>query len=242
MKLLSVNRDAKTIKGNKFGVLTGILYLAPHNISGYQVCPKASEGCKIACLYTAGYGIYTKVQNGRIKRTLRFFQERELFLADIVSDIERLITAATRNKQKPAVRLNGTSDIAWEKFKVIRDGQTHANIFTAFPEVQFYDYTKILGRKSALSHKNYHLTFSLSESNTTEAKKALAAGFNVAVVFNVNKKESKPSHWNGYPVIDGDESDIRFTDKRGGHIVALTAKGKARDDTSGFVRTIDSAF
>lgn len=239
MKLLSVNRDAKTKKGNKFGVLTGILYLAPANVSGYQVCPKASEGCKAACLYTAGYGVYAKVQQGRINRTLRFFREREAFLADLVSDIERVNAMALRHGQKAAIRLNGTSDIAWEKFAVIRGGVRYDNVFLAFPDVQFYDYTKIIGRKSALNYKNYHLTFSLSESNSKDALKALDSGFNVAVVLNIKKDDAKPTQLSGYPVIDGDVSDIRFGDKKGGHIVALTAKGKARYDTSGFVKDID---
>jgi hypothetical protein len=239
MKLLSVNRDAKTIKGNKYGVLTGILYLAPHDISGYQVCPKASEGCKLACLYTAGYGVYNAVQQGRIKRTKRFFEDRVQFLADIVEDIERVIRTAKRHGQLAAIRLNGTSDIAWEKFAVSRAGVGYRNVFEAFPEVQFYDYTKILGRKSALSYKNYHLTFSLSESNDKDARKAIDAGFNLAVVLNIGPKVAKPSAWNGFPVIDGDISDIRFKDKKGGHVVALSAKGRARHDTSGFVKTID---
>ena len=239
MKLLSVNRDAKTKKGNKFGVLTGILYLAPSDVSGYQVCPKASEGCKLACLYTAGYGVYAKVQKGRINRTLRFFREREAFLADLVEDIGRLVSAANRNGMEAAVRLNGTSDIAWEKFKVTLANKEYANVFEAFPDVQFYDYTKILGRKSALKYKNYHLTFSLSESNSKDAIKALDSGFNVAVVLKINKDSAKPTQFSGYPVIDGDTSDIRFKDKKGGHIVALSAKGRARHDTSGFVKDID---
>jgi hypothetical protein len=239
MKLLSVNKDAKTIKGSVFGILTGILYLAPADVSGYQVCPKASAGCKAACLYTAGHGIYQNVQKARINRTLRFFRERQSFLADLVEDIERLATKAIKLGLKPAVRLNGTSDIAWEKFDVIRGGVCYDNVFEAFPNVQFYDYTKILGRKSALKYRNYHLTFSLSESNDREAVKAIDAGFNVAVVMNVRRSEIKPTRFSGFPVIDGDVSDIRFGDKKGGHIVALTAKGKARKDTSGFVKTID---
>lgn len=237
MKLLSVNKDAKTIKGSKFGVLTGILYLAPHNISGYQVCPKASEGCKAACLYTAGFGIYTNVQRGRINRTKRFFEDRAQFLADLVDDINRVVVTAKRHGQTPAIRLNGTSDIAWEKFAVSRDGVEYRNLFEAFSEVQFYDYSKIIGRKKALEYKNYHLTFSLAEDNAKDAVKALEQGYNLAVVMKVNPKDAKPTHWAGFPVIDGDVSDIRFKDKKGGHVVALTAKGKARHDTSGFVRS-----
>jgi hypothetical protein len=240
MKLLSVNRDAKTKKGNKFGVLTGILYLAPSDVSGYQVCPKASEGCKLACLYTAGYGIYAKVQKGRINRTLRFFRERESFLADLVEDIGRLVSAANRNGMKAAVRLNGTSDIAWEKFKVTLEGKEYANVFEAFPDVQFYCYTKI-PKRQGYNIPNYHLTFSLSEKNDKDAKQLLDKGINVAVVMKLKPTDPKPSFWSGYPVIDGDISDIRFNDKKG-HIVALSAKGKARYDKSGFVRSPDSNF
>ena len=238
MHLLSVNRDAKTSKGQKYGVLTGILYLAPANVSGFQVCPKATEGCKAACLFTAGHGIYKNVQNARIAKTVRFFKEREAFLHDLVDDIASLERKAKREGMKPAVRLNGTSDIAWEKFKVTKDGKVYANIFDAFPKIMFYDYTAILGRKAALNHKNYFLTFSLKENNDKEAVKALAEGFNVSVVLNVKRSAAKPTQWGGYPVIDGDVSDIRFKDKKGGHIIALTAKGKARYDSTGFVRSI----
>lgn len=61
-KLLSVSADAKTVKGNEYGYLTGILYLAPANLSGYEVCPKASDGCKAGCLFYAGFGAYNNVQ------------------------------------------------------------------------------------------------------------------------------------------------------------------------------------
>lgn len=241
-KVLSVSADAKTIKGNKKGVLTGILYLAPHTISGYQVCPKASPQCRAACLYTAGRGIYTKVQQARIAKTLRFFEERESFMDDIVADIKRLVKRAAKMGMEPAVRLNGTSDIAWEKMACKRDGKIYKNVMEAFSDVQFYDYTKILGRTYALSLHNYHLTFSLSEINDNEAMKALEQGYNVAVVMNVKRHEPKPATWDGYPVVDGDETDIRFRDPKGGHIVALTAKGKARNSDLGFVRDKNGGF
>lgn len=240
MKLLNVDKNAKTVKGNKYGVLTGILYLAPHTLSGYQVCPKSSNGCREDCLFTAGMGIYQNVMRARINRTKRFFEEREAFMADLVEDIEALIRKAKKLGLTPAVRLNGTSDIAWEKFKVIRSGKVYLNVFEAFPELSYYDYTKILARRSALRYKNYHLTFSLSEENAEEAQAAIESGFNLAVVLNIGPKVAKPAKWSGFPVIDGDTNDIRFHDPKGGHVVALSAKGKARKDTSGFVRTIDS--
>lgn len=234
--ILTVSTDAKTVKGEKLGILTGVLYLAPADVSGHEVCPKASAGCKAACLYTAGRGVMSNVAAGRVNRTLWFFEDRVSFMSTLVADIERVIRKAGRDGMTPAIRLNGTSDIAWEKVRCVRDGVSYRNVMLAFPDVQFYDYTKIRGRKSAIALPNYHLTFSLAEDNDTDAFKAITEGYNVAVVLNLRKKDAKPSTWKGYPVVDGDVSDVRFGDPDGGHIVALTAKGKARYDTSGFVR------
>jgi hypothetical protein len=241
-KLLSVAADAKTVKGQKMGYLTGVLYLAPHTISGYQVCPKASEGCRLACLYTAGRGIYTNTQNARIAKTKRFHEDRDGFMAQLVDEVEALIRKAKRESLIPVVRLNGTSDLPWEKIKCNRNGKAYASIMEAFADVQFYDYTKVLGRSKALSLPNYSLTFSLAEDNDADAMKALQQGFNVAVVMKVGRKEDKPANWGGFPVVNGDETDLRFLDPQGGHIVGLFPKGKARKDTLGFVRAKDSGF
>lgn len=244
-KLLTVSGDAKTIKGEQFGIMTGILYLAPHNVSGFQTCPSSSAGCRASCLYTAGRGVYQNVQKGRIRKTHMFFNERAKFFSILVQNIEAIVKKAAKLGVTPAIRLNGTSDIAWEKFKVIRNNVIYRNIFEAFADVQFYDYTKILGRKMALTIPNYSLTFSLSESNDAEAVQALADGFNVAVVIELGKNmkgAEKPKTWSGYPAINGDESDLRFNDPKGGHIILLHAKGAARKDTSGFVRRPGESF
>lgn len=241
-KLLSVAADAKTVKGQKMGYLTGVLYLAPHTISGYQVCPKASEGCRLACLYTAGRGIYTNTQNSRIAKTKRFHEDRDGFMAQLVDEVEALIRKAKRESLIPVVRLNGTSDLPWEKIKCNRNGKAYASIMEAFADVQFYDYTKVLGRSKALSLPNYSLTFSLAEDNDAAAMKALQEGYNVAVVMKVGRKEDKPANWGGFPVVNGDETDLRFLDPQGGHVVGLFPKGKAGKDTLGFVREKDGGF
>lgn len=242
-KLIAISTDTKTVKGEKLGVLTGIMYLAPHLVSGYQTCPSATPGCAAACLYTAGRAkMFNHIQQARINKTIQFFTQRESFMVQLVKDVEFLVRKAGRMNMVPAVRLNGTSDIPWEKFAVVRNGVRYRNIIEAFPEVNFYDYSKVLGRKAALALPNYHLTYSLSESNDANAIKALEQGYNVAVVMNLSRTATKPATWGGYPVINGDETDVRFYDPKGGHIVALSAKGDARKDTSGFVRDSNGGF
>lgn len=241
--LLAVSTDAKTIKGQKQGVLTGVLYFAPHTLSGFQVCPKSTPECRQACLYTAGRGACTNVKTGRLNKTKWFFNDRESFMERLVENIESLIKKAAKNNMVPAIRLNGTSDIAWEKIACKRNGKVYQSVMDAFPTVQAYEYTKILNRKRALALPNCHLTFSLSENNDMEAIEALKQGYNVAVVIKCARKAIKPKFWGGYPAIDGDTSDVRFRDPKGGHIVLLRAKGKApKLADGGFIRAIDGKF
>jgi hypothetical protein len=226
MKLLTT-QNYKTTKGEKLGVLTGILYLAPAKISGYEVCSKRSVGCTAGCLYTAGMGAFSNVQLARINKTKAFFENRDTFLSQLRADIKALVKKAKKLNMTPAIRLNGTSDLEWTRF----------GIMSEFPEVQFYDYTKVLNRLSKDIPTNYHLTFSQSESNAFEVVTALNSGYNAAVVFSVKKGEEMIKEWNGFPVHDGDDTDLRFMDPKGGYVIGLRAKGKAKKDTSGFVIT-----
>lgn len=233
MKLLSES-NTKILKGEKLGVKTFILHLAPSDLSGYQVCPKASLGCKLACLNTAGMGVFGNVQMARIEKTKFFFQDRISFMNQLVKEIKSGIKKAKKENMIPAFRLNGTSDLPWEKFRVIIDGIEYRNIMEAFPEIQFYDYTAIVGRTVP---ENYHLTFSKKESNKTDVIQAIKDGLNVTVVFDIKKTESLPETYLGLKVIDGDESDVRFFDEQN-VIVGLKLKGNNRMKelarTSGF--------
>lgn len=237
-KLLGIDTNYKTAKGQAKGYMTGILYLAPADLSGYEVCPMRSAGCTAACLNTAGRGGMNSVQKSRLNKTLWYFDDREGFMAQLVKDIEGLVRKAEREGFTPCVRLNGTSDIPWERVKV---GKYHLNmsIMELFPNVQFYDYTKIT--KRAIAHAkgempaNYHITFSLTECNDDDAASVISHGGNVAAVY----KEYPGSIAQIGDVCaytrNGDETDLRFLDPDG-VIVYLYAKGKARKDTSGFVR------
>ena len=218
MKLLTIN-NFKTVKGEKLGVLTGILYLAPAKISGYEVCPRRSAGCTAACLYTAGMGAFSNVQQARINKTKMYFEDRPNFLFQLEKDIKALVKKANKLNMKPAIRLNGTSDINWMS----------SGIMDKFPDVQFYDYTKVLRRLKDKIPTNYNITFSKSEDNNSECETALELGFNVAAVF-----KNLPQQYMGRQVINGDETDVRFADGKG-VVIGLTAKGKAKKDLSGFV-------
>ena len=239
MKLLSTG-NPKTLKGMKQGFNTYILHLAPASLSGHNTCPKATDGCKAACLNTAGRGGMFKkgettnvIQIARIRKTKMFFEQRDAFFDALVKDIELAIKQSAKSDLVPVFRLNGTSDISFEKYPVQRQGVTYDNIFAAFADVQFYDYTAVLGRK--VKHiSNYALTFSRKESNDMDVRLALSQGLNAAIVFGVKKTDALPTSFMGRPVFNGDESDLRFLDPKG-VVVGLYAKGKAKKDTSGFV-------
>jgi len=234
MKLLAVNRDAKTRKGNAKGYLTGILYLVPANGSGLgNLCPHASEGCRAACLFTAGRGVMRPVAAGRLRKTRLFFDNAAAFVDMLAADIARLVARADRLHMIPTVRLNGTSDIRWERVK----GTGGLPLMAMFPHVQFYDYTKWPNRETGFA--NYHLTFSRSETNTGQAFIELSDGRNVAVVFDTKRGHALPTGWRGFTVVDGDESDLRFLDtpRYGvGMVIGLRAKGRAKGEASGFVQ------
>lgn len=242
MKLLSTG-NPKVLKGLKQGFNTYILHLAPADLSGYNTCPKATAGCKAACLNTAGRGGMFKkgestnmIQEARIRKTKMFYENREQFMIDLVKDIELGIKQSIKKDLVPVFRLNGTSDLSFEKYEVIRNGKSYRNIFAAFPEVQFYDYTKVIGRK-VKDIKNYHLTFSMADGNYMDCKRAVTEGLNIAVVFGLKKDSPMPEKFFNYnmTVFNGDESDLRFLDPKNS-IIGLYAKGKAKKDTSGFVK------
>jgi hypothetical protein len=230
MKLLSIG-NPKILKGMKQGFMTYILHLAPADVSGYNTCPKATAGCKAACLNTAGRGGMFKrgestnvIQEARKRKTRFFFEDRENFLATLKDDIRKAIRQSEKKGLVPVFRLNGTSDISWEKYGVIQE----------FPNVQFYDYTKILGRKvNGLA--NYHLTFSAADGNDLDVFRAIKEGYNIATVFGIKKSLPMPETYEGVSVFNGDDSDLRFLDPKG-VVVGLYAKGKAKKDTSGFVK------
>ena len=230
-KLLST-ANPKIQKGTKLGYLSFILHLAPSDLSGKNTCPKATPGCKSACLNTAGRGgMFRKgentnmIQKARIRKTVEFFTNKDAFMQDLYKDITKAINYAHKQGLTPVFRLNGTSDLSWEKYTVAYG----MNIFELFPTVQFYDYTKVLGRKVA-HIPNYHLTFSKADGNDADCQEALMQGMNVATVFDEIPKG----------MYSADETDLRFLDPKVG-VIGLKAKGRAKKDYSGFVIRLKEA-
>ena len=228
--------NPKVAKNEKLGVLGGVLHLAPADLSGFEVCPMRSAGCTAACLHTAGNPAYMKNKNeARIKRTKAFFAEREAFMNLLVLEIANMLNSAEKQQLDLAVRLNGTSDIRWESVRftvwpwvqarIDRVASGKVTVLELFGDIQFYDYTKLHNRKGVPS--NYHLTFSLNETNRKFATKQ---DRNIAVVF----AGKLPENFLGRPVIDGDEHDYRPNDPQG-VVVGLKVKGKGREDDTGFV-------
>lgn len=228
MKLLTT-ANAKIRKGEKIGFKTFGIHLAPASLSGFNVCKDASAGCAASCLNTAGMGAFSNVQLARIEKTRLFFKNKVAFLAQLIKEIAAAIKSAEKQGLTAVFRLNLTSDLPWEKIKL-----NDKTVFQLFPQVTFYDYTKSPERMTAFlageMPKNYHLTFSKSETNGAIAESILKSGGNVAMVF----RKSLPSKWLGAEVINGDETDLRFLDGTG-KIIGLVEKGKAKKDESGFV-------
>jgi len=219
-KILGVSGDAKTIKGEKKGFLTGVSYLAPHTMAGVgNVCAFA-DGCEKECLNDSGRAEFSNlIIPSRIRKTRLLFNDRDWYLERLAKDIVAGKKRAKKEGLTFVVRLNGTSDIPWENF----------GIMEKFPDTQFYDYSKNPLRMDSflkgLMPKNYHLTFSRGGKNENEAINVLNRGGNVAVVFNTKKGKALPDYYKGFKVVDGDISDLRFLDEKN-VVVGLRLKGR----------------
>ena len=220
--------NPKTAKSDKrSGLETMILHMAPSKLSGFNVCTSASPGCIEACLNTAGRGNMDSVQKARIARTIMWFNNRPEFKVKITGELHAFVRRCDKLGNRGAVRMNGTSDILWER--------QWPELFTMFPTLQFYDYTKHVKRclQGYKLPPNYHLTFSRSETNQADCLRVLEAGrHNVAVVFD---GKDFPPTWEGFPTYSADEDDLRFLDPPGGHVGCLYAKGRGKRDETGFV-------
>lgn len=261
-KLLNIDANAKTVKGQKLNYITAVMYLAPFKSAGLNVCPMAEiAGCAAGCLNTAGRGGIAKdrarfnphgielpdnaIQRARIARTRLWADDRPEFMRRLYQEIRAFLRKAERMGMTPCIRLNGTSDIQWERVPFpVSDNKrgihmVYTNVMAAFPNVQFYDYTKIPKRFTRELPSNYHLTLSWSEASHRYMQECI----NVAIPHRANvvkvlrtqaDKDRAMAAPHTSPVVDGDEHDLRFLDPDGA-MIYLKAKGSARHDDSGFV-------
>ncbi|PWT72770.1 MAG: hypothetical protein C5B60_09120 [Chloroflexi bacterium] len=229
--LLNIDQNAKTVKGQAKGYMTAVLYLAPADLSGVMNTCTFAGYCKAFCLNLAGRGAFTKTQIVRIAKTVFLHENRALFLECLRYDVEKLIRKAERKGLIPCLRVNGTSDMAWLGMLMASE----------FPGLQCYDYTK-LPKPELRVRGNYHLTFSYdgNAANVAECERVLSIGMNVSMVFDAPKGKALPTNWQGYRVVDGDESDLRFLDDKG-VVVGLRAKGPAKKACTPFVVAAASA-
>ena len=239
--ILNIDANPKTVKGNKKGYITAVLYLSPARLSGVELCAYRSKGCTDICLNIAGRGQFNTIQQARLKKTNYYLNDTNHFMGNLIRRVNNFIKLADKRGLIPVIRLNGTSDIPFEdikvkinislfqiynEIKIIGDTQIggYYNIFELFPNIQWYDYTKYPLNKRTLT-PNYDLTFSLAEHNYKRAVKYLdTKSGRVSAVFSHNI----PKTYKGYKVINGDDSDLRFLEPKG-VIVGLKFKGNKKD-------------
>ena len=222
----------KMEKSQKYKYLSEILHLAPSNIGGVNICPNASPECIKLCLNTSGRGQMTSVQKSRLNKKFYFLADRLKFLNHLDHEIKLSYARASRKGFKYTVRLNGTSDLPFERYK-LKNG---LNLMDNNPQVQFIDYTKVTNRldKKNKIPKNYSLTYSQAENNLKDVKQILKTKYNIATVF----RKKLPKKWLGRKVINGDLSDLRHLEDGKKIIVGLIAKGKAIKNFNGFVQDV----
>ena len=248
MRLLRTNAKLVKTSGTRRDYMITGLTFAPHGLSGHQVCAGRSVGCAAACnLWFAGQRVTPQARNRAIVDTRALFADRQSFVAELNRDIANFVRLAERKRITPLIRLNVASDLEW--FDVIDH----------WPEVQFYDYTKIRARFARYLAgelpANYALTFSRHEKHHgATIRSYLNRGGNVAQVFDVDYypavgrigelPKSVIVHGKRFRVIDGDQHDVRLPAVDGrGVIVGLRLKGtnaaKQRGRMSGFAMGVE---
>lgn len=230
MKTL-LSKGTTNAKTSKNILETHILYMSPYtqNSKGINICPKASRGCMESCLFTAGRGAFNSIKQARTNRTELYLSNRQLFCEMLAKELTSLNKKAEKQGAKIAIRLNGTSDL---DLIYIINFRTGIDILNDFEHLEFYDYTKVLGKIKKYAGSRYKLTFSRAEDNEAEVIEALSYGVPVSVVFH--HKNELPKTYLGTMVIDGDKADDLMLDS-GAVILGLKAKGRAKKDLTGFV-------
>ena len=235
----TVNQSTKLMKNFKVhNVLTYSLYLSPAHTSGYEVCPDATPECRMGCLNTSGlakvnlHAGLTTIKDARIAKTRLLIEHNDFFMNWLVAEIKSAKLKADKMDADFSIRLNCTSDVNWANTYL-----NGLNIFEIFPEINFYDYSKTFSKFENIP-SNYDLTFSFTGMNWSNCLRVLDMGYNIAMVFNLGKKEKLPTSYKGIPILSGDISDYRVADKKG-FIIGLVWKVIANKAHNEIIRYSD---
>ena len=219
----------KLAKGNRErGYLPVIMYAAPATSSGANLCAWSTGECRHGCLNTSGQGGigldasgWNRAQAARIRRSAQIILEPEAFARDLLREVRAAWRKAQRQRLRLAIRLNGTTDIAWHRVApdLLAEVQSYATV---------YEYTK--RPKPDALQAGVDITYSYPGGEGNAARRYLEAGARVAVVFDTAKRDALPATWHApwgdaIRVIDGDAHEMRFADPAG-VIVGLRAKGR----------------
>lgn len=236
-KLLSTNAKLSKIPGSNEKFLIRGLSMAPHKMSGKNVCPWAGFCALVCVLWFAGRTVMENVRRAMIARTELFFTDRPEFLRQLYRELTALQRAADKAGATAAVRLNTASDVVWERVA--------PQIFRDFPRISFWDYTKAPATVRPTTPANYELVHSVSERTTwADVVAALDLGRNIVIVFNSIYKPQQ-GEYGALPAVvtlqgpagetieiettDGDVSDPRFL-RLDGVRRAIVLRGKGGAD------------
>lgn len=209
-----VNNSTKHEKAFKYNEMVYTIYLAPAKSSGYEVCPGRTAECTLLCLNESGRNKMNTerevIRNSRIKKTRLFHEDHQFFVKWVFEEIKLARKKAEKLNYRFSVRLNNTSDISPEDFYILNEDGVRVNILEYFNDVQFYDYTKVPERlELTKKYSNYDLTFSFSGTNKFDCLQMLKNDVRVSVVF-----KTVPETFWGYPVVNGDNYDMRYLDPK----------------------------
>ena len=217
MKLLDTSGGNTKLKKNNKDVSIRVAGLSM--MPSDALCPmRHVAGCAEPCLVSSGRGVFDNVASARQAKTDWFMADKVGFIAQLTKELTNFEKLCSKNGVVPYVRLNVISDIQWEL-------RANGSIPQAFPNINFFDYTKIAKRLTKLP-ANYELMFSYSNATAYKVQVAMALKTNVPM--SVVGLGTMPDTFMGKPCVSGDNSDIENLKQRG-HIVWLkykVAKGK----------------
>ena len=241
--LLSANSKLRKAPG-KAGRYRAIgLAMAPANYSGREMCAWRTAGCTLACNgFWSGMNVTISTRLALIGRALLWHNFRELFAEKLFREIHNFEKLCSRSGVIPAVRLNVSTDVVWERML--------PELFTEFPRVSMYDYTKALPKHRPTLPRNYTLCHSFNERTTSaDVRDVIDAGRNIVVAFD-SAYAPQRKLWGALPesvrftndfgldfelpVINADRHDIRLPAVDGrGVVQGLHGKsGRSRVDSA----------